>query len=51
MADHMVLPTDLYPAAIGEALEQQPDQLQLMTSIVQQLATQVETLLIATAPT
>jgi hypothetical protein len=51
MADRLVLPTDLYPVAPGDAPEQQPDQLQLLTKIVQQLATQVETLSVAAAPT
>jgi hypothetical protein len=47
----MVLPTDLYPVAPGDAPEQQPKQLQLLTNIVQQLAAQVDTLSIAAAPT
>jgi hypothetical protein len=46
----LVLPTDLYPVAPSYAPEPQPDQLQLLTNIVHQLATQVETLSIATAP-
>jgi hypothetical protein len=50
MADRLVLPTDLYVAP-GDAPEQQPDQLQLLTQIVQQLAAQVETLSVATAST
>jgi hypothetical protein len=37
--------------APGDAPEQQPHQLQLLTKIVQQLAAQVETLSVATAPT
>jgi hypothetical protein len=44
------LPTDLYPVAPGDAPEQQPDQLQLLTKIVHQLAAQVETLSVAAAP-
>jgi hypothetical protein len=52
MADRLVLlPTDLYPVAPGDAQEQQSDQLQLPTKIVQQLAAQVETLSVAAAPT
>jgi hypothetical protein len=51
MAYRMVLPTDLYPVAPGGAPEQQLDQLQLLTKIVQQLAAQVETLSVAVAPT
>jgi hypothetical protein len=52
MADHLVLlPTDLYPVAPCDAPEQQPDQLQLLTNIIQQLAAHVETLSVAAAPT
>jgi hypothetical protein len=51
MAYRLVLPTDLYPVAHGDAPEQQPDQLQMMANIVQQLVTEVETLFIAAAPT
>jgi hypothetical protein len=51
MAYRLVLPTDLYPVAHGDAPEQQADQLQLMTNTVQQLAARVETLSIAAAPT
>jgi hypothetical protein len=51
MADRLVLPTDLYPVAHGDAPEQQPYQLQPLTNIVQQLATQVESLSIAAAST
>jgi hypothetical protein len=51
MADRMVLPTDLYPVALGDAPEHQPHQLQLLTNIVQQLGAQIETLSVATAPT
>jgi hypothetical protein len=47
----MVLPTDLYPVAPGDAPEQPPNQLQLLTKIVQQLAARVETLSVAAAPT
>jgi hypothetical protein len=49
MADRHVLPTDLFPYAHGDAPEQQ-DQLQLLTNIVQQLATHVENVSIAAAP-
>jgi hypothetical protein len=38
MADRMVLQTDLYPVAPGEAPEHHPHHLQLLTNIVQQLA-------------
>jgi hypothetical protein len=51
MEDRLVLPTDLYPVAPGDAAEEQQDQLQLQTHIVKQLATQVETLSVAPAPT
>jgi hypothetical protein len=51
MADRLVLPTDLYPVAHGDAPEQQPYQLQPLTNIVQHLATQVESLSIAAAST
>jgi hypothetical protein len=34
MADRLVLPTDLYPVAPGDAPEEQQDQLQLLTKIV-----------------
>jgi hypothetical protein len=51
MADRVVLPADLYPVAPGDAPEQHPDQLQLLTQIVKQLAAQVETLSVAAAPT
>jgi hypothetical protein len=51
MAERLVLLTDLYPLAPSDAPEQQPHQLQLLTNIVQQLAAQVETLSIASAPT
>jgi hypothetical protein len=51
MADRLVLPTDLYPVAPGDAPEQQPYQLQLLTHIVKQLAAHVETLSVAAAPT
>jgi hypothetical protein len=37
MADRMVLPTDLYPVAPGDAPERHPDQLQLLAYIVQHL--------------
>jgi hypothetical protein len=51
MADHLALPTDLYPVAPDDAPEQQPNQLQLLANIVRHLAAQVETLSIAAAPT
>jgi hypothetical protein len=51
MANRLVLPTDLYPVAPGDAPEQQLDHLQLLTNIVQQLTSHVETLSIAAAPT
>jgi hypothetical protein len=51
MGDRLVLPTDLYPVAPCDAPEQHPYQKQLLTNIVQQLATQVEALSIAAAPT
>jgi hypothetical protein len=51
VADRFKLPTDLYPVAHGDAPEQQPHQVQLLTNIVQQLAVHVETLYIAAAPT
>jgi hypothetical protein len=51
MSDRLELPTDLYPAAPSDAPEQQPNQLQLLTNIVLQLAAHVETLSIAAAPT
>jgi hypothetical protein len=51
MADRTVLPTDFYPVALGDAPEQHPDQMQLLTNIIQQLAARVETLFVAAAPT
>jgi hypothetical protein len=51
MADRHVFPIDLYPVAPGDVPEQHPNQLQLLTNIVHELATQVETLSIAAAPT
>jgi NifB/MoaA-like Fe-S oxidoreductase len=51
MGDRLVLPTDLYPVAPGDAPEQQPNQLQSLTKIVQQIAAQVETLSVIAAPT
>jgi hypothetical protein len=51
MADRLVLATDLYPVSPSDAPQHQPDQLQLLTNIVQQLASQVQTLSVAAAPT
>jgi hypothetical protein len=51
MADRLALPTDLYPVAPGDAPEQQPNQLQLLTKIVHQVAAHVETLSVAAALT
>jgi hypothetical protein len=51
MADRLVLPNDLYPVAPCDAPEQQPDKLQMLTSTVKQLASQVETLSLAAAQT
>jgi hypothetical protein len=51
MADRLVFSIDLIPVAHGDAPDQQLDQLQLLTSIVQQLAAHVETMSIAAAPT
>jgi hypothetical protein len=51
MANHMVLHTDLYPVASGDAPEQKPCQVELLTSIVHQLASHVETLSLAATPT
>jgi hypothetical protein len=45
------LPYDLYPIAHGEAPDRQPDQLKLLTNIVQKIAAQVETMSLAAAPT
>jgi hypothetical protein len=50
MGDRLVWPHDLNPVAHDDALEEQLDQLQFIAKIVQQLATQVETLSLAAAP-
>jgi hypothetical protein len=51
MENPVVMRHDLYPVAPCDAPEHQPDQLQLLTNNVHQLAAQVETLSRATAPT
>jgi hypothetical protein len=51
MADRLVLPNNLHPVAPCDAPEKQLDQIQLLTKIVHQVATHVETLSIAIAPT
>jgi hypothetical protein len=45
----MVLPHDLYPVAPGDALDEQPNKLQLLTNIEHQLAVHVESLPLAAA--
>jgi hypothetical protein len=51
MTDRLVLPTDLYPVAPGDAPEQESYQLQLLTNIAHHLAAHVEILSIAASPT
>jgi hypothetical protein len=49
--ESMVDRNDLYHVPLGDVPEHKPNQLKLLTNIVQRLATQVETLCIAAAPT